>query len=391
MITPDHLGAGIQLSVVIPTYNEVENIPELISRLTEVLSGIRYEIIIVDDNSPDLTWKLVDTLSSTDPRIKCIRRLDEKGLSSAVVTGMIASVGDVIAVMDADLQHDESILPAMHSHVFDKAHDICVGSREADGGSYGNWSPSRRIISVAAKLMAKGAIDKTPDDPMSGFFAVSRAYFNQTIDHINPSGFKILLEFVARGNQPVISEVGYHFRNRLHGETKLNATIMVEYLLALIDLKFGWLIPNRFIKFGIIGFIGSLVNVTGFAVSQSMGLSLPFSAIVGIELSILFTYFGNNFFTFTPQTYRGSLLLKGLLLYQFVSIYGLVVQYSVVDMITTNFPSLADNISGLYLAYMVGVAFAAIGNYFLHAHYTWNRLGHRLAKPQHKSRLASLS
>ena len=369
------------LSVIIPTYNELENLPILISRLQLTLGQLDYEIIVVDDDSPDGTWKVAQELNSRDDRIKVIRRFDAKGLSSAVTTGMASSTGKVIAVMDADMQHDEAILPQIYQTIAEGDCDICVGSREAQGGSYGKWSLSRKIVSLTAKLLANVVLGSSVKDPMSGYFAISREYFDATSKRINSSGFKILLEFVARGDNPRIKEIGYHFRTRVHGETKLNATVALEYLLALIDLRFGWLIPNKFVKFGIVGISGSIVNFLGFAIATALGTPLPAAVFVGVQAAIMWTYFGNNLFTFSPIRYRGLSYLKGLLFYEMASVYGLVIQLSIVIAITTYWPVINDHLWSKYLAYMVGVGFAALGNYFIHTNYTWNKLGFHLIKP----------
>jgi len=374
------------ISVVIPTFNESENLPILLQRVSTALSDVLHEVVVVDDDSPDGTWRIAEGLATTYPQLRVIRRIDAKGLSSAVTTGMLQSRGSVLVVMDADLQHDEAILPEMYHQVANEGHDVAVGSRETEGGSYGEWSTSRKLVSFGAKLLAKWALGPQVKDPMSGFFALSRDYFQQTVDKVNPSGFKILLEFLARGSDPSVVEIGYTFRKRLHGETKLNAVIAIEYLLALIDLRFGWLIPNRFVKFGMVGISGSLLNFCGFAVLQSLGASIPLAVLFGVELAIIWTYFANNFFTFTPMTYRGKDFFKGLLIYHFVGLYGLVIQFSIVDTLLSNFPQLSENLLTLYPTYMMGVAFAAIGNYFLHGYYTWNRLGFDIAKPTKRKR-----
>jgi dolichol-phosphate mannosyltransferase len=369
------------LSVVIPSYNEAENIGLLLERLATTLKDIDYEIIVVDDDSPDLTWQVVERLARENPRISVLRRRSEKGLSSAVIAGLQVARGQCMAVMAADLQHDEVILPAMYREVVEAGMDVCVGSREAEGGSYGSWSRRRRFVSSGARWLADKVVGKTVKDPMSGFFAISRAYFAATIDRVNPQGFKILLEFVARGDDPSISEVGYTFRNRVHGETKLNASVAIEYVLALIDLRFGWLVPSQFVKFGLVGVTGSLVNFGGFAIAQRLGLSIPIAVVVGVEIAILWTYIVNNFFTFTPNTFRGRDFAIGLVLYQLVCCYGLVVQLSVLSLLLTNFTFLQDSLFTLYPTYLVGVLFAAVGNYFLHSYYTWNRLGFKVAHP----------
>ncbi len=373
--------SSCELSVVIPTYNEAENIQILLGRLSEVLRDIDYEVIVVDDDSPDLTWQLVELAQQTNSRFRIIRRIGSKGLSSAVITGLVAANGRCMAVMDSDLQHDEKILPDLLEQV-QRGSDICVGSREAPGGSYGNWSATRKLVSFTAKGLAQQLIGTSVSDPMSGFFAISRNYFDSTIDRVNPTGFKILLEFVARGKTPNTTEVGYTFRTRLHGETKLNATVIVEYLLALIDLRFGWLIPNQFVKFGIVGLTGSMVNFMGFALILGLGASVPWAVIAGVELAIVWTYFANNKFTFTPFTFKGKDFFLGFGLYQIVCCYGLVVQLSVVSTLLQHFPSMGERLLSLYFIYLIGVAFAAVGNYFLHQYYTWNRLGFTVLKPQ---------
>ncbi|HFC52846.1 MAG TPA: glycosyltransferase [Gammaproteobacteria bacterium] len=377
----DSIKYARELSVVIPTYNESENLPILLGKLKEVLNGIDYEIVVVDDDSPDQTWKIAQQLSNENERIRVIRRQDARGLSSAVVTGMASSNGKVISVMDADMQHDETILPDMYRAIAEGRCDICIGSREAPGGGYGDWSKSRRFVSYTAKALAYLALSTPIKDPMSGYFALSREYFDRTIDRVNPSGFKILLEFVTRGDNPRVEEIGYRFRNRIYGETKLNATVAVEYLLALIDLRFGWLIPNRFVKFGMVGVSGSIVNFLGFAIASGLGVSVPLAVFIGVQSAIMWTYFGNNLFTFSPIRYRGMSYLRGLVLYEFASIYGLVIQLSVVTTIITYWPTVNDYLGLKYMAYMVGVAFAALGNYFIHTNYTWNRLGYKLAMP----------
>jgi dolichol-phosphate mannosyltransferase len=369
------------LSVVIPTYNEAENLPVLLEKLRSVLSHLNHEIIIVDDDSPDETWRVAQNISSNTRGVRVIRRMDAKGLSSAVTTGMASANGRVIAVMDADLQHDESILPDLYTAVATQRYDICVGSRESEGGSYGDWSTARRLTSYAAKKLAAFLLGPSIQDPMSGYFAISRGYLEQTLSRINPSGFKILLEFISRGDNPRIKEVGYVFRTRTRGETKLNSTVALEYVLALIDLRFGWLIPNRFVKFAMVGVTGSLVNLVTFASARELGAELPIAAFAGVQLSILWTYVGNNMFTFTPFRYRGAALARGLLLYQTVSVYGIVVQLSIVDSFLNNWPQLGESIWTLYMVYMIGVAFASLGNYFLHSYYTWNRLGFNFVRP----------
>ena len=372
---------GYDLSVILPTYNESENIKHLIDRLSKILSNLDYEVIIVDDDSPDLTWQIAQNIGVTNNRIKTIRRLKEKGLSSAVMAGMLESNGSVIAVMDADMQHDENILPEFYRQVSAGACDICIGSREVSKGSYGDMSTLRKLASFFAKNLARIALKTSVKDPMSGFFAVSREYYRNMMNSVNPSGFKILLEFVTRGNSPRINEVGYVFKKRAFGKTKLNTAITVEYLLALIDLRFGWFIPNRFVKFCLVGVTGSLVNFLCFIIADNLGNTLSVSVFIGAELGMIWSYFLNNLFTFTPFTYHGSKFIKGLILFQLMSLFGIAIQLSIVGLIISYWPIVTSSYITLYLTYFIAVCFAAIVNYYMHAYYTWNRLGFFLTKP----------
>ena len=371
----------LNLSLILPTYNESENIKKLTGKLSKSLSSLDYEVIIVDDDSPDLTWQIAQEIGNTNHRIKTIRRLDKKGLSSAVMAGMLQSKGDVIAVMDADMQHDESILPELCQQISTGKYDICIGSRGVAEGSYGEMSIVRKFASFFAKYLAYITLKTSVKDPMSGFFAISRTYYEKTKNKVNPAGFKILLEFIKRGDSPRISEVGYVFRKRIFGKTKLNTTITVEYLLALIDLRFGWLIPNRFVKFSLVGVTGSLVNFFCFMIAENLGFSVSRAVIIGAELGMIWSYFLNNFFTFTPFTYHGSRFIKGLILFQFMSLFGITIQFSIVRLIITYWPFVTGSYITLYLTYFTAVCFAAIANYYMHTYYTWNRLGFMLTRP----------
>ena len=370
-----------ELSVILPTYNESESIKLIIGNICSVLSKVDFEIIVVDDNSPDKTWKIVKEIEKVNNKIKLLKRLDSKGLSTAIVEGMTISRGRVIAVMDSDMQHDETILPNIFNSIVNDNYDICLGSREVDKGGYGDLSRIRKITSLIARYLAFLATNTDVKDPMSGYFAVSREYFHKTHKLINPSGFKILLEFINRGNNPKIKEIGYTFRKRQYGNTKLTATVSLEYLLSLIDLRFGWFIPNRFVKFSLVGLIGSLVNFLGFASVNALGFSIGTSIFIGVQIGILWSYSANNIFTFTPFRYRGSSFFKGLALYEFLSIFGLFIQFSVVNFFLSIWPFISNSLFTLYLVYFVGVLFAAVCNYYIHTNYTWNKLGFTLVKP----------
>lgn len=224
------------VSVVVPTFNEVGNVTPLLERLERALDSHRYEIILVDDDSPDGTWQVAERAAEADDRITVIRRQGQRGLSSAIVAGMAKASGAVIVVIDADLQHDEQRIPDLVAEISDSQADVCVGTRSADGGDYGAFARRRRFISWTGATLARMLLNVQVSDPMSGFFAISRERFDLLSSEVDPRGFKILLEFLARGPQPKIAEVGYRFGERHSGTTKLSGMVVVDYLKALIGL-----------------------------------------------------------------------------------------------------------------------------------------------------------
>ena len=297
------------ISVILPTYNEAENIEIAINKIYQVLGDIDFEIIVVDDDSLDKTWEIVEKLKTSKDKIKLIRRFENKGLSSAIFTGMTEAKGAVILVMDADLQHDEKIIPLLFESIKRDKFQISIGSRDIEGGSYGDLSRKRKITSLIGRWFAHKLLKVNINDPMSGFFAISRSFFKEVKNQINPSGFKILLEFIVRKQTPRVTEIGYKFKRRMYGDTKLNTTIIVEYLLALIDLRFGWLIPNRFVMFAFVGFSGSLVCFFSFSIASFCGLKVLLSVYLGTQIGIFWTYSLNNFFTFSNFSFKVALCI----------------------------------------------------------------------------------
>ncbi len=227
------------ISIVVPTFNEAANIEALLDAvdkaMAEGLADQPYEIIVVDDDSADGTWRLAEARSAEDPRVRVIRRVGRRGLSSAVLTGMALARGRVLVVIDADLQHDERRIPDLVSAVAAGA-DVALGSREVDGGGYGSFPRRRLAISRLGATLARRVIGVEVSDPMSGFFAVSRDRYQDLAGGLNPRGFKILLEFLARGREPVVAEVGYQFRQRKGGTTKFDGTVALGFIVSLTEL-----------------------------------------------------------------------------------------------------------------------------------------------------------
>ena len=230
---PSEGDSVLDVSVIVPTYNEVTNIRLLLDRLGATLAGLNYQIVVVDDNSEDKTWRVAEQIAQADERILVIRRMNQRGLSSAVLAGMAEAGGRSLVVIDGDLQHDETKIPDLVAAVLEGGVDICLASREAVGGSYGSFRRRRKLVSYAGAAMARQLLGIPVSDPMSGFFAISRERFELLADDVNPRGFKILLEFLARGPKPTVDEVGYEFEERVNGSTKLNGSVGLSYLIAL--------------------------------------------------------------------------------------------------------------------------------------------------------------
>lgn len=361
----------MQLSVILPTYNESENIPIIVPKIHEILTrnNISYEIIVADDNSPDLTWNVAEQLRKEYPALRVLRRMENKGLSPAVMDGFKASVGKYLIVMDADMQHDEKVLPRFVEK-FQSGADIVVGTRKAEGGGIQGWSKRRRFISWGASFLARIFMFHSTSDPMSGFFGITRRAFHEIAEEINPRGFKILLELIAKVKDKKIHEVGYTFQPRVHGESKLSGSVIIQYLIGLYDTRFGRLVPVRFIKYGIVGASGVLVNQAGlFAGIGWFHLTEERALILGIELSIISNFILNNYFTFRDRKKtRFFDLIYGLFLFHIISVVGAVINYAVAVLLSNSYGI------NIYWANMIGIIIATIWNFMLNLHWTWKEI-----------------
>ncbi|MFV0523909.1 MAG: polyprenol monophosphomannose synthase, partial [Acidimicrobiales bacterium] len=293
---PDGPEVGPVVSVVVPTYNEADNLPGLVAAVEEALAGLSHEIIVVDDDSPDGTAAVVTSLTGTVPGLRLIHRTGERGLSSAVLAGMAKAQGQVLAVLDADRQHDEAALPRLVAGVLDGA-DICLGSRHSDGGSVGSFGRGRRLASSTGAVAARVVLGVEVTDPMSGFFAVSRARYEAVVAEINPRGFKILLEFLARGQPPTVAEAGYRFRSRRHGETKLSGSVVVAYLAALAALARSRITSPRAVTYATVALLGTALMQVGTDLFLVAGLG-PAAAVAAAELATLVQFAAQDTMTF---------------------------------------------------------------------------------------------
>ncbi|MFV0258766.1 MAG: polyprenol monophosphomannose synthase [Acidimicrobiales bacterium] len=273
------------VSVIVPTYNEADNLPGLVAAVEEALTGISHEIIVVDDDSPDGTAAVATSLAGTVAGLRLIHRVGARGLSSAVLAGMAVATGQVLAVLDADRQHDEAALPQLVTGVLDGA-DVCLGSRHSDGGSVGSFGRGRRLASSTGAVAARLVLGVEVSDPMSGFFAVSRSRYEAVVADINPRGFKILLEFLARGEPPTVAEAGYRFRRRRYGETKLSGSVVAAYLAELGALARSRVTSSRATTYATVVLLAAAAVQLGTDLLLAAGLGRA-AVPVAAELAVL--------------------------------------------------------------------------------------------------------
>ncbi len=357
---------GPELCVVIPTFNERESVPLLVDRLRTVLGETRWEAIFVDDNSPDGTAEVVNELARSDARIRAIRRIGRRGLSSAVVEGMLATSAPFVAVIDADLQHDETLLPKMLARMNAGDCDLVVASRTdtAPGG----MTPLRKRISEWSNRLARRAIHSDVQDIMSGFFMVRREIVEETAGSLSQMGFKILADILASSPRPLrVVEEHYRFRPRVAGESKLDAQAASAFILLLIDKRVGHWIPARFLAFAAVGSIGVAVHLATLGLLlRGAGIAFGISQAIATLVAITSNYSLNNAFTYRDLRLKGADWLRGWVSFFLVSIVGAVGNVGVASALYDN------NIANWPLAGIAGIAIGTVWNFGMTRAYTWN-------------------
>jgi dolichol-phosphate mannosyltransferase len=375
------------VSVVTPTFNEAENLPLLVASLQESLAGLPHEIIVADDDSPDGTWEIAERLGEADPSVRLVRRFHDHGLSAAVLDGMSVARGRVLAVIDADLQHDPAILPDMVAALDDGRADVVVGSRATEGGGYGDWAASRRLVSWVATFIARVVLRVSVSDPMSGYFALTRSAYERGAAGINPRGFKILLEFIGRDRDLRVLEVPYEFRNRVHGETKLNRSVIRSYLLAVAELRLGRQVDPAFLLYVLVGLVGLVVNSVVFSLAEAAGVPqfttglnealdpIYGSFVLSVAVSTVVVFALNNEFTFWEQRYSGWKLMPAFLVFVGMTIVGTLVHVGVFTYLQNIglLLSVLGDAGARTLHNLIGAVVALIVNWYLNTTYLWRR------------------
>ncbi|MFL0412643.1 glycosyltransferase family 2 protein [uncultured Sphingomonas sp.] len=362
---------ALDLAIVIPTFNERGNVPVLVAKLDQALAGINWEAIFVDDDSPDGTADAAREIGRFDRRVRVIQRIGRRGLATACIEGMCATAAPAVAVIDGDLQHDETILPAMLAALKgDPVLDIVVGSRFVDGGGTGEWDRDRVAKSAFATKLSQRVLDVGLTDPMSGFFMMRTELLRAIAPRLAGIGFKILLDIMAAGDRPLrFLELPYVFRTRSVGESKLDHVVALEYLIALYDRKFGNVVPVRFAMFSAIGVIGVGIHM-GVLTLLYLGLGVSFLAgqIAATMAAMTFNFFLNNALTYRDRRLKGwRQLLDGWVSFCLVCSVGAVANVGVAAF-------LYDFRYGAWAASaMAGVLIGAVWNYALSSRFTWGR------------------
>ena len=354
------------LSVVVPCYNEVENIEELIRRLAKTLQGISWEVIFVDDDSPDNTSQKVADLAFQDTRIRLIHRIGRRGLSSACVEGMLSSSAPYLAVMDADLQHDETLLPDMMTALRSQQLDIVVGSRYVDGGGVGCWDTKRAAYSRFATQISRYFTQTELTDPMSGFFMIQRDALMQRVHRLSGVGFKILLDLFASSSTPMrFLELPYTFKERHAGESKLDNRAFLEFGMLLLDKWIGHLLPVRFVAFILVGGVGLLVHfLVLLLLFRLTGNSFMLGQTVATLVAMTTNYLLNNFFTYNDVQLKGWKLLTGWFSFTLVCGIGAAANVGISSL-------LFQRQTNWILSALAGIAISSVWNYAVTAVYTW--------------------
>ncbi|MBB1093719.1 glycosyltransferase family 2 protein [Rhodopseudomonas palustris] len=360
--------AALQLSVVVPTFNERDNVEVLFRKLEAALAGVAWEVIYVDDNSPDGTWQVVRELALRDPRVRCIRRIGRRGLSGACIEGILAASAPFAAVMDADLQHDETQLAKMLDLLERGAADLVVGSRYIAGGSADSFDRQRAGFSALATAVARKVLKVEIADPMSGFFMIRRDRFEQLAPQLSTQGFKILLDIVATGQGTLRTvEVPFTFGSRLHGESKLDSMVALDFLGLVLAKYSNDILSLRFILFALVGSTGVVVHfLTLYLVLKVF--EQPFAEAQGAAALVAMTsnFILNNFLTYRDQRLKGFAILRGLLLFYLVCGVGLIANVGVA------FAVYNEHITW-WLAGAAGAVMGVVWNYAMSGLFVWRK------------------
>lgn len=361
---------GPELSIIIPTFNEAENVAEVIARLRRCLAGIQWEVIFVDDDSGDGTADLVRELGRQDARIRCVQRIGRRGLASACIEGILASSAPFLAVMDADLQHDETLLPEMYRIAKQGDVEIVVGSRYMNADGVGEWAKSRAAMSRFAAHLSRLVLRADLTDPMSGFFVLRREAFDGRVRGLSGIGFKILLDLFASSPQPPrFCELPYQFRTRCAGASKLDAHAVWDYGMLLLDKLVGRLVPVRFVAFALVGGAGVAVHFLALSLLyRGLAWDFVFSQTAASLVAMTFNFTVNNALTYRDMRLRGLQWVRGLLSFILACSVGAIANVGIAAYL------FREEGAAWPIAALAGILVGSVWNYGVTSVYTWGTL-----------------
>ena len=365
---------GTELTVVVPTFNESKNVGEMVRRLDSTLSGLVWEIIFVDDASPDGTADVVRSLARNDKRVRLISRHNRRGLASAVVEGTLAASADIVAVMDGDLQHDESVLPGMYRMVADNEADIVSASRFlTQDGADGLSSQTRVAISNNGIRLSNAVFNLNMTDPLTGFFVVRRDIVRCALPDLSELGFKVLMDIIVSANpRPRVKEVPFKFRERQHGESKLDNRVMYEFFLFFIEKKISSILPlpARFLSFAFINSIGILVHLVVFLpLTLLVGLTFGVGQLMATLVSMAFNYTVNNEVTYSNRRLRGAKFYLGFIIFAVLCSLGVIANIGVASALHSDYPQMIAAVPAV-----AGALITVVWNYVATAAFVWGRV-----------------
>jgi dolichol-phosphate mannosyltransferase len=372
MALQDGVGGGSkapELSVVVPVYNEAENVGPLVELVAAALEGEAWELIFVDDNSPDGTADAVKAIAARNPRVRCIRRVGRRGLAGASIEGMLSSSAPFVAVMDGDLQHDERVLVRMLALIRAPGIDLVVATREREGQSITGLSGTRSLVSDFGRFLSRLVIKADIRDPMSGFFMVRRALVEEAAPKLATEGFKILADLLATTPRTlVIRETPYVFRERQHGESKLDARVAFDYLAFLVHHLTGRIIPVRFFLFGLVGASGVIIHLTALkmVLSGIPTLGFDLSQFAATLTAMIWNFSLNNALTYRDRRLQGWRIVPGFMLFAASCSIGLVANIGLASLI------FADG-EQWWVAGLAGAVTGAVFNYVTSGLLVWRK------------------
>ncbi|HEY4249610.1 MAG TPA: glycosyltransferase family 2 protein [Roseomonas sp.] len=361
-------GASPRLSVVVPCYNEALNVAPMVAALDAALAGIAWEVIFVDDDSPDGTAAKARAIAAADPRVRCIRRIGRRGLASACIEGALSSSAPFVAVIDGDLQHDETLLPRMLAALESGEAELVIGSRHVAGGdAAAGFSTLRRKVSDAGTALAGAVLPMPVADPMSGFFALPRPLFEAVAPRLTATGFKILLDVILSAGRPLRTrELPYQFRRREHGASKLDATVLIEFLGLLADKALGGILPLRFLSFAAVGGAGMLVHLAVLAVVHgALGIGFAMAQVLAALVAMTTNFLLNNAITYRDRRLRRGRFWRGLALFCAVCGIGAAANVGIASLL------LRDGVLEWGMAGAAGALLTVVWNYAVSSTLVW--------------------